>query len=87
MPKVKPLTEDAKYKDAFNFVLDRKRAESRYKNWTSLADALGIKKETLYTWMRNPGGIPSRKLRMLYQKLRYTPEEIAESFGIGWKSA
>lgn len=87
MPRVKPLTEDARCKEAFNFVLDRKRAELRYKDWASVADALGIKKETLYTWRRDPGCIPARKLRLLYKKLRYTPEEIAESMGIGGKAA
>ena len=87
MPRVKPLTEDARCKEAFNFVLDRKRAELRYKDWASVADALGIKKETLYTWRRDPGCIPARKLRLLYKKLRYTPEEIAESMGIGGTAA
>ena len=87
MPRVKPLTEEARCKEAFNFVLDRKRAELRYKDWASVADALGIKKETLYTWRRDPGCIPARKLRLLYKKLRYTPEEIAESMGIGGKAA
>ena len=87
MPRVKPLTEDARCKEAFNYVLDKKRAEGRYKDWTSVADALGIKKETLYTWRRDPGCIPNRKLRQLYKKRRYTPDEIAESMCIGGKTA
>ena len=87
MPRVKPLTEEAKIKETFNYVLDRKRAECRYKDWSSLAGALGVKRETLYTWKRDPGCIPSRKLRMIYKKLRYTPEEIAESLGIERRTA
>ena len=87
MPRVTPLTEEARYKESFNYVLDRKRAEGRYKDWACLAEALGIPRDTLYTWRRDPGGIPSRKLRQIYKKLRYTPEEIAESMGLERRSA
>lgn len=87
MPRVKPLTEEARYKESFNYVLDRKRAECRYKDWACLAESLGIPRETMYTWRRDPGCIPSRKLRQIYKKLRYTPEEIAESMGLERRSA
>ena len=87
MPRVRPLTEEARCKEAFNYVLDRKRAEFRYKDWTGVAEALGIPRDTLYTWRRDPGCIPTRKLRLIYKKLRYTSEEIAESLGIERKGA
>ena len=81
MPRINPLTETARDREAFNHVLDIKRAQAGYKNWSALADALGVPRDTLYSWKRDPGQIPRRKLREIYRLLKFTPEEIYESFG------
>ena len=81
MPRVTPLTETARDREAFNYVLDCKRAQAGYKNWSALADALGIDRNTIYGWRNDPGGIPRRKLKELYRLLKYTPEDIYNSFG------
>ena len=83
MPRVRPLTEEARAKEAFNHVLDVKRAESDIPNWTVVADRLGIKRNTFYTWRNNPGGIKRRDLIKLYKLLKYTPEDIFASLGFG----
>lgn len=81
MPRTKPLTEAARDREAFNHVLDIKRAQAGYKNWSDLADALDVPRDTLYSWKRDPGQIPRRKLRNIYRLLKYTPEDIFDSFG------
>ena len=86
MPRVRPLTDAAKDREAFNRVLDIKRATAGIPNWTALADAVGVDRNTLYTWRHDPGCIPRRKLRELYRYLKYTPEDIYASFGFGGKS-
>lgn len=87
MPRVKPLTESARDREAFNHVLDVKRAQAGYPNWVALAEAMNIPRETLYSWRHNPGCIPRRKLRELYRLLKYTPEDIYESFGFNQRRA
>ena len=81
MPRVRPLTEVAKDKEAFNRVLDIKRAEARIPNWAALAEAIGEDKNVVYAWRADPGSIPRRKLRKLYRYLKYTPDDMFESFG------
>ena len=83
MPKVRPLTETARDREAFNHVMDVKRAQAGYENWAVLADALGEDRNTIYNWRHNPGCIPRRKLRELYRLLKYTPEDMFNSFGFG----
>ena len=83
MPKVRPLTEEARDREAFNHVMDVKRAEAGIPNWSALADTLDVDRNTLYSWRHNPGCVPRRKLRKLYRVLNYTPEDIFRSYGFG----
>ena len=83
MPKVRPLTATARDREAFNYILDVKRAQAGIPNWTALADALGEDRNTLYAWRHDPGCIPRRKLRELYRLLKYTPEDMFRSFDFG----
>ena len=87
MPKVRPLTDTARDKEAFNRVLDIKRASAGIPNWAALADGLGIDRNVLYSWRHDPGSIPRRKLRKLYQYLKYTPEDMYASFGFGQQTS
>ena len=81
MPRIRPLTEEARVKESFNYVFDKKRAENKYKDWAAVAKALGVVPETLYSWKRKPSGIPQHRLREIYRLLKYTPDDIYQSFG------
>lgn len=85
MPRLRPSTESTRDREAFNYILDCKRAQAGYKNWSALADALGLPRDTLYSWKRDPGQIPRRKLRELYRFLKYSPDDIYASFGFNKK--
>ena len=81
MPKVRPLTQEARNKEAFRRMLDVKRAENGYRTWTALADAIGMEPGTLRSWKDNPSCISWEKLVRIFHFLKYTQEEVYTSLG------